>query len=44
MHENVQRRSMSNNNNNQQTTSIENGIPNVGSIVRNSIVYSLGLK
>jgi hypothetical protein len=30
---------MSNNNNNQQTTSLESGIPSVGSIVSSHVIY-----
>jgi len=38
MHENLQRRSMVNNNN-PQTTSLESGIPSVGSIVSSHMIY-----
>jgi len=43
MHENLQRRTMSNNNN-QQTTSLESGIPSVGSIVSYYMIYYYELK
>jgi hypothetical protein len=38
MHENLQRRTMTNNNN-QQSTSLEDGIPSVGSIVKFWMIY-----